>query len=193
MRYNRLKIGRDDVGSIVEPTSSLVWAGVIPADFQRVISCYVQNISTYLSCNVQRVLRTTFLQKSKPKYAYIPNKVVEVWIDRFSLRYDWSVSPEYDSRCTRKIYNLDPPPPPIFIIFQEKSQIERPLVALFDPDIELRPPPLPPVDHRLLSRSAGPGEPTYQPHWRNGSANMSICLTYPRLYFNGSLTKPPFK
>ena len=38
----------DDVGSIVEPTSSLAWADVILADFQRVISRYLQNISIYL-------------------------------------------------------------------------------------------------------------------------------------------------
>ena len=35
MWYNRLKIGKDDVGSIIEPTSSLVWADVILAVFRR--------------------------------------------------------------------------------------------------------------------------------------------------------------
>ena len=60
-----LKIGADDVDSIVEPTSSMVWADLILADFQRVISRYMQDISTYLSCIAQRVLRTTFMQKSK--------------------------------------------------------------------------------------------------------------------------------
>ena len=39
----------DDVSSVVEPTSSLAWAGVIPADFQRVIYLVIQNISTWLS------------------------------------------------------------------------------------------------------------------------------------------------
>ena len=43
----------DDIGSKAEPTSSLVWADVILADFQRVISRYMQNISTYLSCNAK--------------------------------------------------------------------------------------------------------------------------------------------
>ena len=33
----RLKIGMDDFGSILEPTSSLAWADVIRANFQRVI------------------------------------------------------------------------------------------------------------------------------------------------------------
>ena len=59
----------DDVGSIVEPTSSLAWADVIRADFQRVLSHYIQNISTCISCRAKRGLRTVFIQKSKPKYA----------------------------------------------------------------------------------------------------------------------------
>ena len=79
---------KDDVGSIVEPTSSLVWA-VILADFQRVISRYLQDISTYLSCTAQRVLRTILMQKYKLNYAYLPSKIVKVWIDRFCLHYDW--------------------------------------------------------------------------------------------------------
>ena len=65
------------------------WADVILADFQRVISRYLQDISTYLSCTAQRVFRTVFMQKSKPKYACLPSKIVEVWIDRFCVRYDW--------------------------------------------------------------------------------------------------------
>ena len=65
------------------------WADVILADFQRVISRFLQDISTYLSCTAQRVLRTIFMQKSKPKYACLPSKIVEVWIDRFCVRYDW--------------------------------------------------------------------------------------------------------
>ena len=43
----------DDVGSVVEPTSSLAWAGVIPADFQRVIYLVIENISTCLSCKLK--------------------------------------------------------------------------------------------------------------------------------------------
>ena len=84
-----LKIGAYDVDSIVEPTSSMVWADLILADFQRVISRYMQDISTYLSCITERVLRTTFMQKSKPKYACLSGKIVEVWIDRFCVRFDW--------------------------------------------------------------------------------------------------------
>ena len=61
-----------------------VWADVILADFQRVISPYLQDISTYLSCAAQRVLWTVFMQKSKPKYVCLPSK-----IDRFCVRYDW--------------------------------------------------------------------------------------------------------
>ena len=70
-------------------TSSLVWAHIILADFQKVISPYLQHISTYLSGTAQRVLRTIFIQKSKPKYACLPSKIVKVWIDRFCIRYDW--------------------------------------------------------------------------------------------------------
>ena len=77
MWYNRLKIGKDDVGSIVEPTSSLVWADVIRADIQTVISHYLRNIIIYLFCAAQR--RTIFMQKSKPKYVCLPSKIVEVW------------------------------------------------------------------------------------------------------------------
>ena len=29
------------------------------------------------------------MQKSKPKYACLPSKIVEVWIERFCVRYDW--------------------------------------------------------------------------------------------------------
>ena len=98
---------KDDVGSIVKPTSSLVWADVILADFQRVISHYLPDISTYLSCTAQRVWRTIFMQNSKPNYACLPSKIVEVWIDRFCVRYDWwrrvqptsSVSPVWFCSC----------------------------------------------------------------------------------------------
>ena len=65
------------------------WADVILTDFQRVISRYLQDISPYLSCTAQRVLITICMQKSKPKYACLPSKIVEVWIDRFCVRYDW--------------------------------------------------------------------------------------------------------
>ena len=57
MWYNRLKIGKDDVGSIVaeiKPTSSLVWADVIRADFQTVISHCLWNFIMYLFCAAQK-------------------------------------------------------------------------------------------------------------------------------------------
>ena len=41
------------------------------------------------SVTAQRVLKTTFMQKSQLKYAFLPSKIVEVWIDRFCVRYDW--------------------------------------------------------------------------------------------------------
>ena len=68
------------------------WRGlnrVILADFQRVISRFLKDISNYLSCTAQRVLRTIYMQKAKPRYACLPSKIVEVWIDRFCVRYDW--------------------------------------------------------------------------------------------------------
>ena len=68
---------------------SLVWADVILTDFQRVISRYLQDIGTYLSRTVHRVLRTMIMQKSKPKYACLPTKTTEVWIGRFCVRCDW--------------------------------------------------------------------------------------------------------
>ena len=80
---------KDDVGSVVEPTSLLVWADVFLADFQGVIFHFLHDISTYLSATTQRVLRTTFMQKFKPKYACLHSKIFEVWIDRICVRYDW--------------------------------------------------------------------------------------------------------
>ena len=74
---------------MVEPTSSLVWSDIILTNFQRVISRHLLDISTYLSCTAQRVIRTIFMQKSEPKYAYLPGKIVEVWIDRFCIHYVW--------------------------------------------------------------------------------------------------------
>ena len=86
----RLKIGMDDFGSIVEPTSSLAWADVIRANFQRVLYLVIyKNNSTCLSCKAQRGLRTIFIEKSKPKYAYLPKKFIAVWIDWFCVCYDW--------------------------------------------------------------------------------------------------------
>ena len=75
--------------SIMELTSSLVWAYVILADFQRVISPYLQYISTYHSYTAQRVLRTISMQKSELKYACLSSKIFKVWIDRFCVRCDW--------------------------------------------------------------------------------------------------------
>ena len=43
-RYNRLIIDTDDITTTMEPTSSMVWADIIHADFQTVISLYVQHI-----------------------------------------------------------------------------------------------------------------------------------------------------
>ena len=101
-------------------TDVIIWADVILADFQRVTSRFLQDISTYLSCTAVRVLRTIFMQNSKPKYACLPSKIVEVWIDRFCVRYDWwrrlqptsSVSPvchasepNYNKTRNAKIYS----------------------------------------------------------------------------------------
>ena len=86
---NRQGWRRLNRGAEIEPTSSLVWADVFRADFQRVISLYLPNIIMYLFCAAQRLLRTIFMHKSKSKYACLPNKIVEVWIERYCVRYDW--------------------------------------------------------------------------------------------------------
>ena len=86
----------DDVGSIVEPTSSLAWADVILADFQRVISRYLQNISIYFFYTAERMLRTIIMQNSKLIQACFPIKIDEVWIDRFCVCYDWLRRPAAD-------------------------------------------------------------------------------------------------
>ena len=73
----------DDFGSIVEPMSSLAWADVILADFQRDISRYLQNISIYIFDTAERMLRIIIMQNSRLIQAYFPIKIDEVWIDRF--------------------------------------------------------------------------------------------------------------
>ena len=65
------------------------WADVIHADFQTVISCVQQNISTYPFCTAERMLRTVIMQNSRLIQACFPIKIDEVWIDRFCVRYDW--------------------------------------------------------------------------------------------------------
>ena len=79
----------DDVGSTMEPTSSLARADVIHADFQTVISRYLQNICTYLFCTTERMLRTITMQISRLIQPCFPIEIDEVWIDRFCVRHDW--------------------------------------------------------------------------------------------------------
>ena len=109
-KHAHWRFGTDDVGSKVGSTLWLVWADVILADFQRAIFRCMQNISTYLSCTTQRVLRTPLMQKSKPKHACIPSQIVEVWIDRFRVRCDWwrRLSRRHQcSQCVRYTINSD--------------------------------------------------------------------------------------
>ena len=49
----------------------------------------IYKILALVTCKTQWGLETIFMRKSKPKYAYLPSKIVAVWIDRFCLRYDW--------------------------------------------------------------------------------------------------------
>ena len=87
------------------------WADVIHADFQRVISRYLQNISAYLFCTTEIMLRTIIMQNSRLIHAYFPLKIDEVWIDRFCVRYDWwrrlqptsSVSPVWTITLLRSL------------------------------------------------------------------------------------------
>ena len=44
----------DNVGSIVEPTSSLAWADVIQADFQWVMSRYIQKLPLFIPVKVKK-------------------------------------------------------------------------------------------------------------------------------------------
>ena len=78
-----------DVGWIVEPTSSLAWVDVICADFQMVISRHIQNISTCLSCKIQRGLRTIFIKKKV--HAEICMSYYQIWrgLNRPILRPLW--------------------------------------------------------------------------------------------------------
>ena len=101
----------DDVGSIVEPTSSLAWADVTLADFQRVVSRYLQNNSIYLFYTAEIMLKTIIMQNSRLTQACFSITIDEVWIDRFCVRYDWwrrlqptsSVSPVC---CLRRCFNV---------------------------------------------------------------------------------------
>ena len=62
----------DDVGSIVEPTSSLAWAEVILADFQMVIYRHLQNITIYLFYAAEIMSRTIIMQNFKLIQACFP-------------------------------------------------------------------------------------------------------------------------
>ena len=64
MRYNYLKIGTDDVGSNQWRRRLHDWADVIRAGFQTVIYRCQQNISTYLFCTSEIMLRTMIMQNS---------------------------------------------------------------------------------------------------------------------------------
>ena len=81
--------GSDDVGSIVGPTSSLACADVILADFQGVISRYLQTIRICFFYTAARMWRTIVIQNSKLIRAWFSIKIDEVWIDRFCVRYNW--------------------------------------------------------------------------------------------------------
>ena len=89
-RYNPLKIGTDDVGSSQWWRQLNRGADVITG-LSRRHPCWFSYlvISTCLSCKAQIGLRVIFIQKFKPKYAYLPSKIIAVWIDRFCVRYDW--------------------------------------------------------------------------------------------------------
>ena len=111
----------DDVGSSKWWRRLHDWADVIHADFQTVISRYLQNISTYLFCTAERMLRTIIMQNSRMIQACFPIKIDKVWMDRFCVRYDWwrrlqqtsSVSPVCNDSapiaqvmCMKKIHTI---------------------------------------------------------------------------------------
>ena len=79
----------DDVGSSKWWRRLDDWADVIHADFQMVISRYLQNISTCHFCTTEWTFRSIIMKNSRKIQACVPSKMDEVWIDRFCARYDW--------------------------------------------------------------------------------------------------------
>ena len=88
-RYNPLKISTDDVGSSQWWRRLHDWADVIHADFQMVISRYLQNINTYLFCTAERMLRTIIMQNFRLINACFLYKSTRFESTDFASRYDW--------------------------------------------------------------------------------------------------------
>ena len=84
-----MKIGKDGVGSNPWWNRLNYWAVVIRADFQTDKSYHLQNISSSLFSTAEKMLRIIIIQNVKLIQACLSSKVVEVWIDRFCVRYDW--------------------------------------------------------------------------------------------------------
>ena len=64
-----------------DDAGTTIWADVIHADFQTVISRREQNISTYLFCTAERMFITNIMENSSLIQARFPVKIDEVWID----------------------------------------------------------------------------------------------------------------
>ena len=108
-RYNPLKISKDDVSSKQWWSQLHFWADVFRADFETVTVRYLQNISPYLSCTTERMLRTIIMQNFRLIQACFPSKIVEVWFHRFCVRYDWWRRLELDGfGCSRGLSDTYP-------------------------------------------------------------------------------------
>ena len=88
-RYNPLKIGKDEVGSNQWRSRLHYWSDIIRADFQAVISRYQRNITNYIFCTADRMLTTCIMKNSKLIQVCFPSKILEVWIARFCVCYDY--------------------------------------------------------------------------------------------------------
>ena len=88
-----------------EPTSSL-------PIFKGSYLVIYKTLALIFPVQLKDCLRNIFMQKSKPKYACLPSKIVEVWIDRFCVCCDWwrrlqptsSVSPVF--YCFSSLLNI---------------------------------------------------------------------------------------
>ena len=83
MRYKSLKLGKDEFDSNQWWSRLQYWVDIIRADFQTIISPYLQYISTYLFGTAERMLRPLIMQNSRLIQPCFPSKIVEVWNHRF--------------------------------------------------------------------------------------------------------------
>ena len=97
----------DDVGSAIEPTPSA-------PIFKRLYLIINNTLALTLFCTAEIMLRIIIKQNSRLVQACFPSKIIEVWIDRFRVRYEWwrrlhlmsSVSPVWKKNATQFNYRV---------------------------------------------------------------------------------------